>query len=180
MQVLTYIRMSPTAFSELLLLKNNHEDKASDQYTACLPKAVFNLSWLPNLSLIKCSLLLAWPSGRESSSLEICTLQAQKTRTESFFRLVTSESTTCNKNSRKQSNRDVHRRNVSESSSKQGQNVPQIYKLMLLPASPTLTAWHSPVKRARWKSCSLPQVCNSSVQPSNGQTRSRALQLNWL
>ncbi|KAI1235403.1 hypothetical protein IHE44_0002265 [Lamprotornis superbus] len=39
--------------------------------------------------------------GREFSSLENCTLQAQKTGTKSLFRPVTSESTVCSRNSSK-------------------------------------------------------------------------------
>lgn len=36
MQVFTYIRMSPTAFRELLLLKNDHEDLIEHQNNAQL------------------------------------------------------------------------------------------------------------------------------------------------
>lgn len=79
----------------------------------------------------------------------------------------------------RQSNRDVQMRNFSESSSKWQQNMSQMHEWILLPRSPTLTDGCKPAREAG-NAPTLPQVCNSSVRPPNGQTGSATSQLNWL
>lgn len=110
MQVFTYIRMSPTAFPELLLLKNNHEDSTEHQNNTQLAVQ------LPNSSLIKSSFTASVTQWLSVSSLETCTLQAQKMGIKASSDLSLVKALPVTRTPAKQSNRDVHRRNGSESS----------------------------------------------------------------